>query len=366
MFSSNSDSETDSAHTLYVTECAETYLNEYHLPMLVYVQDEENTKHYATIKKNYAIRGWPGTKDETLPEFVARVHLLDDLPSLKDALRELTIAEGACAHTSLWTMWRKLPGYMDKAGVAYLPEQEACREYFEETSLNSGLPCIVDGFPEDPIVYEDNRLFRLGERNCLTPQDAVYYVTARSISFEEALAVLVVQCPGKVGHDRSLYEIFDSYSVEEQVAVGRLTSDELEEQPKERVIYKVQYYLKRIESEPTRKERADTATSLFLYLLETEVAWFIRKYDKFRQVVLEKCEEFTREEGAEFPALKAVCADVMRSFGDASFPFSGETSGALPRFCGDETSGALPRFCGDETSGALPRFCGDETSGASV
>jgi len=307
--SSNFSSES-STHT----QTAEEYLSEYRLPMLVYVQDEEKTKHYATLKKNYRIRGWPGEKDETLPEFIARTHLRDDLPSLKDALRELTIAEGEWAHTSLWYMWNKLPGYMDKAGVAYLPGQEACREYFQETSLNTALTCIVDGFPEDPIVYEDNRLFRVGEKDCLTPQDAVYYVTAYSVSFEEALEMLAIQCAGKIGHDLSFYEIFETFSVEQQAAVGRLSSHELDEQRKTRVIGDVQSFLKRMEQEPTKQGRVDTATSLLLYLLEDEAAWFVRKYDKFRQVVLEKCEEFMRENRSEFPDLESVCAEVQQTY----------------------------------------------------
>jgi hypothetical protein len=326
--------------------------------MLVYVQDEEKTKHFATIKKNFMIRGWPSEKDETLPEFVARTHLRDDLPSLRDALRELTIAEGEWAHTSLWTMWKKLPGYMDVAGIAYLPEQEACRDYFYERTLSSCITCIVEGFPEEPIIYENNRLFRWGERDCLTPQDAVYYITARSVSFEDALHLLVIQCPGKIGHGLSIGEIPYTCSDLQQSAVGRLSYHELDEQRKTRVIGEVRYYLEQIETAPTKKDRADTATSLFLYLLEDEADWFIRKYDKFRQVVFEKCEEFTRGEGAEFPALEAVCADVRRIYGDFTVPFSG----APPRFCGVETSGALPA----ETSGARLRTGGDETSGATA
>lgn len=344
-----SDSNASAAHIPASPECAEEYLADYRLPMLVYVQDEEKTKHYATIKKNFMIRGWPAAKDETLPEFVARVLLRDEPLSLKDALQELMIAEGDWADNTLWYMWRKLPGYMDTAGVAYLPEQDACREYFRDMALPSSLPCIVSGFPEDQVVFEKSCLFRVGVRDDLTPQDAVYYVTARSISFEEALLVLLVQCPGKIGHGLSLREIMDTYSVEQQAIVGRLTSDEVDEVRKLRVIGEVQVYLKQIEQEPTKQGRADVTTSLMEYLLTDEAAWFVRKYDKFRQVVLEKCEEIMREERAAFPALEAACVEVMRIYGDFRFPFSG----APPR-PGDETSGAPPRKSEDETSGARP------------
>jgi hypothetical protein len=291
--------------------------------MLVYVQDEEKTKHYATIKKNYAIRGWPAAKDETLPEFVARVLLRDEPLSLKDALCEITIAEGDWADTTLWYMWRKLPGYMDQAGIAYLPEQEEAIAYFRDTFLRTGLPCIVSGFPEDPIVYDNNLLFRVGERDCLTPQDAVYYVTARTISFEESLAVILVHCPGKLGHGISLQEIFETYSVSQQSAVGRLTSEESEEKRKSRVTDEIYCYLDRIRHEQGQAERVDVATSLMKALLEKEVVWFIRNYATFRQAVLDKCEELIRDYGAAFPALVAACEEVLRTFSDASFPFCG-------------------------------------------
>jgi len=306
------------------------YLSEYRLPMLVYVQDEENTKHYATIKKNYMIRGWPSNKDETLPEFVARAHplggLREDLPSLKDALREINIAEGEFAHTSLWTLWRKLPGYMDKAGIAYLPEQEEAIAYFQDTFLRTGLPCIVSGFPEDPIVYDNNLLFRIGARDCLTPQDAVYYVTARTISFEDSLAVILVHCPGKLGHGISLQEIIETYSVPQQIAVGRLTPEESEDQRDLHVVDEIKYYLNQIGNEQTQTERVEVATLLMKSLLKKEVVWFIRKYATFRQAVLDKCEELMRDHGAEYPALEAVCEEVLGvlgNFSDASFPFCG-------------------------------------------
>lgn len=330
-----------SAHTPVSPECAEDYLSGYRLPMLVYVQDEEKTKHYATIKKDYAIRGWPATEDETLPEFVARVLLLDEPPSLENALKELVIAEGECAYTSLWYTWKYLPAYMDTVGITYLPEQEECREYFQETPLCTGLSCIVDGFPEDPIIYEDNQLFRVGARDCLTPQDAVFYVTVRSISFEEALAMILVHCPGKVGHGLSLREIFDTYSVAQQAIVGRLSADDLDELRKTRVIDQAEYYLKLIEKEPTRKDRADATVSLMEYLLTGEATWFVRKYDKFRQTVLDKCEALRQENGVEFPELVAICEKVTEAYldicCDTSFPFTG----APPPKEGEAIFGAL-------------------------
>ena len=167
--------------------------------------------------------------------------------------------------------------------------------------------------------------------------------------------MLAIQCPGKIGHDLSLYEIFETYSVEQQSAVGHKTSEEFDEERKLRVIGEVQVYLKQIEQEPTKQDRADVTTSLMEYLLTDEAAWFVRKYDKFRQVVLEKCEEIMREERAAFLALEAACVEVMRIYGDFRFPFSG----ARP-LDGEETSGARP-LDGEGTSGARP-LDGEETS----
>jgi hypothetical protein len=278
------------------------YLDEYPTPMLVYVQEESTgEKVYATLKKSFLFHEHADdVEDETATQLVKR--LLGKSLCTRDALRHINIAEGEFQDTSLWYMYKRVPGCMDHAGLAWLPNQQASIEYFGNLSIPLPVTLIVRGFPEDPITMMPNLLFSTSGRTDLTPEDALYHVTARTLSLEDAVRVLIVQAPGMIGHNRSLHTIMTTFSQEKMEFVGKeLNSD---------IIARLRKFLTVGNSTLSDRERADNIIELFKYV-EAEALEYIRGQEKLKAVLVNRAYHFKRLNVWEYPELEPVCDSFL-------------------------------------------------------
>jgi len=278
------------------------YLDEYPTPMLVYVQDDHaGEKVYATLKKTFLFHEHADdVADETAVQLVKR--LLGKSVCTRDALRHINIAEGEFQDTSLWYMYKRVPGCMDRAGLAWLPNQQACIEYFSNLSIPLPVTLIVRGFPEDPITMMPNLLFSTGGRTDLTAEDALYHVTARTLPLEDAVRVLIVQAPGMIGHNRSLHTIMTTFSQEKMEFVGKeLNSD---------IIARLRTFLTVGNSTLSDRERADNIIKLFKYV-EAEALEYIRGQEKLKATLINRAYHFKRLNVWEYPELEPVCDSFL-------------------------------------------------------
>ena len=283
------------------------FLDEYPTPMLVYVQDDLcGPKVYATLKKSLLFHEHAdNVKDETATELVKR--LLGKSMSTRDALRHINIASGDFENTSLWYMYKRLPGCMDRAGLAWSYEQEETRNFFHESSLPSSLTCIVKGFSESPFQLTSERLFEDDEESNMPATGIVYKITARSLCLEDALRVIIVQAPNCIGHSLSLWRIVNELSSFKQSMVNQTLDGE-----KQSIVAMIKRQLENVESASDKGKKAEYTVELMKMNL-TECQDFIKNHPKYREIIIKKCYELKRLNGAEFPDVDAACNELLQS-----------------------------------------------------
>jgi hypothetical protein len=281
------------------------YLDEYPTPLLVYIESDE--KYYFTLKKSLLFREHSdySAADETAVELMMR-HT-GNRYSVQEALRHINIANGEFKDISLWHMYNRLPGCMDKAGIIWSPEQEECMGYFRYMSIRPPLNLIIQGFPEDSIQLQSNFLFSMGGANDLTPQDVVYRVTAAILTFKQAIRVMLVWAPDCIGHNQSLEDICKDSSTLKQTFIGRPQSE-----INNTIELRLQGFLEAVRSAPDKRQKADGVQKLFqLYI--TDALEYLNKIPKMKAAAIERAYYFKMENVTEFPELEPVLDNFLRA-----------------------------------------------------
>jgi hypothetical protein len=281
--------------------------------MLVYIDVPTETpgsydKIYATLKCSLLFHEHNDeTTDETAVALVKRLHPTVGNISIRDALRYINIASGGYANTSLWYMYKRIPGCMDRAGLTWSYEQEETRNFFHETNLPPRLTCIVRGFSESPFELTSDHLFDDDEESNMPATGIVRKITARSLCLEDALHVIIVQAPNCIGHSVSLWRIVTQFSSFKQSMVNQTPDGE-----KQSIVAMIQRHLENVESASDKGKKAECAVELMKMNL-TDCQDFIKNHPKYRETIIKKCYELKRLNGAEFPDVEVACNELLQS-----------------------------------------------------
>ena len=250
-----------------------------------------------TVFDHEAFKTWP-----TALHYVR--HYTDETQSAKDAMRLLAIDSGCLENSTLWQILGRHPGFLKDAGLT--PEQIEFRDCV--SSLRVPLTFTLTGKDkkEHRIVLRENHLFSSKHDDGLSALDVCHIFKDWKLDTELAKDSLnVLYYTGDDGTEWSLSEILDRSPFLQTCVPDKPTDLAIAAEAKRYLELAGQY---------THMEARVHVMEEFMKFLEDDCFDFIMRHSMFRQMVLEKCDVIIASHAKEYPALVAVCKDLLATW----------------------------------------------------
>ena len=169
-----------------------SYFDCFTKPLWVYVTVASGARFDATITEDNLVVGHVGSVKPLCPQDFVKMALAIDCPDEKDSMRHFYIGQGSWADESLYTIWKRLPAYVNRVGLSEDQEDTyKSLQFLNRPYLNisvKGFNAIIKyrSYGDELGLFSYNG----GER--LAASTVVSLITGRPVTQEQAFEMLVV------------------------------------------------------------------------------------------------------------------------------------------------------------------------------
>ena len=231
-------------------------------------------------------------------------HYKGETVSANEAMMQLTIDSGHLENDTLWQVWKDEHAFIQDAGLT--PDQIAFRKCVSSLPVPMTFTVVDEGKQEHTVVLRENHLFSSKHDDGLSALDVCHIFKDWKLDTELAKDSLsVLYYTDDEGTEWSLSEILDRSPFLQKCFPDKPTDLAIAAEAKRYLELAGQY---------THMEARVHVMEEFMKFLEDDCFDFIMRHSMFRQMVLEKCDVIIASHAKEYPALVAVCKDLLATW----------------------------------------------------